>query len=42
MNNESDKVLVSGFTRHVWTDTSGRVTRVPQQWKKLFESDFPA
>ncbi|MFT4813753.1 MAG: acyl-CoA thioester hydrolase [Glaciecola sp.] len=42
MNNESHKVLVSGFTRHVWTDTSGRVTRMPPQWKKLFESDFPA
>jgi len=42
MNNKSHKVLVSGFTRHVWTDTSGRVTRMPQQWKKVFESDFPA
>jgi|TARA_B110000879_G_scaffold58048_1_gene81633 acyl-CoA thioester hydrolase len=42
MNNESDKVLVSGFTRHVWTDTKGRVTRMPEQWKKLFESNFPA
>lgn len=41
MQSESEKILVSGFTRHVWTDTKGQVTRMPQQWKKLFESESP-
>jgi acyl-CoA thioester hydrolase len=36
---ESDKVLVSGITRHVWTDTEGNVTRAPKQWTTLFEQD---
>jgi acyl-CoA thioester hydrolase len=34
---ESDDVLVSGYTRHIWTDSKGAVTRVPEQWQKLFE-----
>lgn len=29
-------ILVTGFTRHVWTDTSGNVTRIPDQLRKLF------
>lgn len=33
----SDSVLVSGFTRHVWTDSSGRVTRVPAVLQALFD-----
>jgi len=27
--------LVSGFTRHVWTDGEGNVTRVPETWNRL-------
>lgn len=34
---ESEQVLVSGFTRHVWTDGNGNVTRVPPQWLQLFK-----
>jgi acyl-CoA thioester hydrolase len=34
---ESDDVLVSGYTRHIWTDRKGAVTRAPKQWLKLFE-----
>ena len=34
LNNE--KLLVSGFTRHVWTDTQGNVTRMPAEWANLF------
>ena len=34
---ESDDVLVSGYTRHIWTNRKGAVTRVPEQWQKLFE-----
>ena len=29
-------ILVTGFTRHVWTDASGNVTRIPDQLRKLF------
>lgn len=36
LNGEDDAVLVTGFTRHVWTDADGKVTRVPDSWKQLF------
>ena len=29
------KKLVSGYTRHIWTDTAGKVTRAPEVWNKL-------
>ncbi|PCJ27070.1 MAG: hypothetical protein COA96_03915 [SAR86 cluster bacterium] len=32
VDSNSQKVLVSGFTRHVWTDANGVVTRKPDQW----------
>ena len=32
---EDGRVLVSGFTRHVWTDGEGNVTRVPEDWNRL-------
>ena len=31
------KELVRGFTQHVWTDTTGKVTRAPDAWNKLLE-----
>lgn len=37
-NSERTEILVSGFTRHVWTDSTGKVTRMPEQWKRLFET----
>ncbi|MDA0689193.1 MAG: thioesterase family protein [Proteobacteria bacterium] len=36
LNGNDDAVLVTGFTRHVWTDADGKVTRVPDSWKQLF------
>lgn len=33
---EDDEKLVTGFTRHIWTDTEGNVMRMPQQWSTLF------
>ena len=33
---DSEKVLVTGFTRHIWTDRTGKVTRQPRTWQKLF------
>lgn len=33
---ESSDVLVTGFTRQIWTDAEGRVTRVPESWKLVF------
>jgi len=36
---ESSQVLVSGFTRHVWTDNGGNVTRAPKQWTTLFNQN---
>lgn len=35
LNASSGKVLVSGFTRHVWTDLDGKVTRAPDAWNEL-------
>ena len=29
-------ILVTGYTRHTWTDADGKVTRVPESWRKLF------
>ena len=29
-------VLVTGLTRHIWTDANGQVVRVPDAWQKLF------
>ncbi|MCH8136461.1 MAG: thioesterase family protein, partial [Proteobacteria bacterium] len=34
----SGNILVTGFTRHVWTDASGNVTRMPEQLRRLFDS----
>jgi acyl-CoA thioester hydrolase len=33
----SDVCLVTGSTRHIWTDARGRVTRQPERWKQLFQ-----
>lgn len=34
---DNDAVLVSGFTRHVWIDRAGKVTRAPADWGKLLQ-----
>lgn len=40
---ENGQVLVSGFTRHVWTDGEGHVTRAPEDWNRLLaKSNFSA
>lgn len=36
LNGKDGTVLVTGFTRHVWTDSHGKVTRVPDSWKQIF------
>ncbi len=33
----SDDVLVSGFTRHIWTDAQGNVTRSPAAWNAILK-----
>ena len=33
---ESGEILVTGQTRHIWTDLEGKVVRVPQAWQALF------
>tara|TARA_Y100000031_G_C7902368_1_gene240145 strand:+ start:57 stop:479 length:423 start_codon:yes stop_codon:yes gene_type:complete len=35
---DTGATLVSGFTRHVWTDKHGNVTRVPDSWNKFFSN----
>lgn len=35
VDSNNGKVLVSGFTRHIWTDTQGNVTRMPAEWDDL-------
>jgi acyl-CoA thioester hydrolase len=37
LGGDSQQVLVTGFTRHVWTDREGRVTRIPEQWRQFFD-----
>ncbi len=36
VNPETGDTLVTGFTKHIWTDRDGKVTRMPEQWAKLF------
>ena len=31
----SGQSLVTGFTRHIWTDARGRVTSAPAAWRQL-------
>lgn len=31
-----NKVLVTGFTCHIWTDMDGKVTRAPQTWDSMY------
>ena len=38
LHRDSGEMLVSGFTRHVWTDDSGKVTRMPASWRALIEA----
>ena len=35
LSSNTGKKLVSGYTRHIWTDTVGKVTRAPEIWNKL-------
>ncbi|MBT8147723.1 MAG: acyl-CoA thioesterase [Gammaproteobacteria bacterium] len=35
LSSNTGKKLVSGYTRHIWTDTAGKVTRAPEIWNKL-------
>lgn len=34
---DDSEVLVTGFTRHVWTDRGGKVTRLPGIWQNHFQ-----
>ncbi len=36
-NPDTGEKLVTGFTKHIWTDKDGKVTRMPQQWARLFQ-----
>ena len=38
VDGENDRILVTGFTRHVWTDRAGNVTRIPQHLRRLFSA----
>ena len=35
------EILVTGFTRHVWTDRDGKVTRLPEIWQSHFRVHSP-
>ncbi|MCY4266026.1 MAG: thioesterase family protein [Gammaproteobacteria bacterium] len=35
---KNNSVVVTGVTRHLWTDLTGQVVRVPTIWRKLFDS----
>jgi len=34
---DNPEILVTGLTRHVWTDREGKVTRLPQRWHRHFQ-----
>ena len=34
---DTGAILVSGFTKHVWTDKHGNVIRAPKYWSNLLE-----
>ncbi len=34
---ENNQILVTGQTRHIWTDLEGKVVRVPETWQALFQ-----
>lgn len=36
-NTDSEDILVTGFTRHIWTDLVGNVTRIPEDLRKFFD-----
>jgi len=36
INEETGEQMVSGFTKHIWTDHNGKVTRMPEKWAALF------
>lgn len=38
---DDPEVLVTGFTRHFWTDQAGKVTRLPQVWRSHFQVRSP-
>lgn len=37
-NGAANKILVTGFTTHIWTDIEGKVTRAPLVWHQLCEN----
>ena len=37
-NSETGKKVASGFTKHIWTDKNGKVTRIPNRWAMFFSS----
>lgn len=39
VNLQSGDVLVTGFTRHVWTDKDGNVVRIPKHLQQLFSGE---
>ena len=39
-NSVSDDILVTGLTRHVWTDLAGNVSRIPEELRDFFASNM--
>jgi acyl-CoA thioester hydrolase len=35
LNPDTGEKLVTGFTKHIWTDADGNVTRMPNKWAEL-------
>lgn len=35
-NAVASKILVTGFTTHIWTDAEGKVTRAPLLWNQMY------
>lgn len=37
-SSDNDALLVSGYTRHIWTDRRGKVIRQPARWQELLKN----
>lgn len=35
LTSKTSTVLVKGFTKHIWTDNGGKVTKAPEMWIEL-------
>jgi len=40
LESDSNDALVTGFTKHIWTDSKGKVTQSPEMWFELLNPNI--